>query len=511
MSLLLLLFLPLLSLIYLLPKIILNKSRFNPPGPLGLPLIGNLHQIDQSNLHTSLWNLSKSYGPIVSLRFGFIPAIVVSSASLAKEVMKTQDLIFCSRPSLVGQQKLSYHGLEVIFSPYNDYWKEMRKIFMLHLLGPKRVQSFRHIREDEVTTAMKKIHELALSSKEVNLSEMMKSVASTITMRVGFGKRYQEGHDRTEVIHRLTELQAMMADFFASDLWAGLPFVGLVDRLSGKTKRLDECFQYFDLFYQGLIDEHLKPENTKSQEGEEDFVDILLRLKQDQLFNLTYDHIKAMLMDVLVAGTDTSSATVVWAMTALIKNPEVMKKVQEEVRNVVGKKIQVDEDDLPKLIYMKALVKEIWRLYPTVPLLVPRETTKETTLNGYKIKQKTLVFVNTLAIGRDPKSWDSPEEFLPERFLGSDIDFKGNDFELTPFGAGRRICPGMTMGVVTVDLLLANLLYLFDWSLPDGIKKEDIDLEVMPGITMHKRNELCLLPHVCILVSTIKKLTIDYS
>ncbi|KAF5792567.1 putative cytochrome P450 [Helianthus annuus] len=494
--LLLLLFLPLLSLIYLLPKIILNKSRFNPPGPLGLPLIGNLHQIEQSSLHTSLWNLSKSYGPIVSLRFGFIPVIVVSSASLAKEVMKTQDLIFCSRPSLVGQQKVSYHGLEVIFSPYNDYWKEMRKIFMLHLLGPKRVQSFRHIREDEVTTAMKKIHELALSSKEVNLSEMMKSVASTIMMRVGFGKTYQDGHDRTEVLHRLTEVQAMMADFFASDLWPGLPFVGLVDRLSGKTKRLDECFRYFDLFYQSLIDEHLKPENTKSREGEEDFVDILLRLKQDQLFNLTHDHIKAMLMDVLVAGTDTSSATVVWAMTALIKNPKVMKKVQEEVRNVVGKKSKVDEDDLPKLIYMKAVVKEIWRLYPTVPLLVPRETTKETTLNGYKIKQKTLVFINTLAIGRDPKSWDSPEEFLPERFLGSDIDFKGNDFELTPFGAGRRICPGMTMGVVTVDLLLANLLYLFDWSLPDGIKKEDIDLEVMPGITMHKRNELCLLPHV---------------
>ncbi|KAI3785612.1 hypothetical protein L1987_44736 [Smallanthus sonchifolius] len=492
----LLLSLPLLSVIYLLPKIIKNKSRFNPPGPRGLPLIGNLHQIDQLNLHTSLRNLSKSYGPIVSLHFGFIPTIVISSASLAKEVMKTQDLIFCSRPSLVGQQKVSYQGLEVIFSPYNDYWKEMRKIFMVHLLGPKRVQSFRHIREDEVTRAMKNIHGLALSSKTVNLSEMMKTVASTIMMRLGFGKRYRDGHESKEVIHQLTDIQAIMADFFVSDLWPGFPFVGLVDRLSGKMKRLDKCFRYFDVFYQELIDAHLNPENPKPQEEEEDFIDILLRLKQDQLFNLTYDHIKAMLMDVLVAGTDTSSATVVWAMTALMKNPKVMKKVQEEVRIVVGKKSKVDEDDLPKLIYMKAVVKEIMRLYPTVPLLVPRETTKETTLNGYKIKQKTLVFINTLAIGRDPESWESPDEFLPERFLGSDIDFKGNDFELIPFGAGRRICPGMSMGVVTVDLLLANLLYLFDWSLPDGMKREDIDFEVMPGITMHKMNELCLLPHV---------------
>lgn len=491
----LLMSLSLLSLLYLFPKFIKNKSQSYPPGPRGLPFIGNLHQIDQLHLHTYLWNLSKSYGPVVSLQFGFIPAIAVSSASLAKEVLKTQDIIFCSRPTLFGQQKISYNGLEVIFSPYNEYYREMRKIFMVHLLGPKRVQSYRYIREEEVSSAMKTIHGLALSSKQVNLSEITKSVASTIVMRVGFGKRYQDGHERKEVLRLLLEVQAMMANFFVSDLWPGLPFAGLVDRLLGKTDRLERCFQYFDLFYQKLIDEHINRKDQTSHEEEEDFIDILLSLKKDQLFNLTNDHIKAMLMDVLVAGTDTSSATVVWAMSALIRNPEVMKKVQEEVRHVVGKKNIVDEDDLPKLAYMKAVVKEIMRLYPTVPLLVPRETTKQTILHGYRIKPKTLVFVNALAIGRDPESWENPEEFLPERFLDSNIDFKGNDFELIPFGAGRRICPGLSMGVVTVDLLLANLLYLFDWALPDGMKKEDIEFEVVPGITMHKKNELYLLAH----------------
>nr|XP_043618347.1 cytochrome P450 83B1-like [Erigeron canadensis] len=488
--------LPLIFLIYFLPKFIKNESsNCNPPGPRALPIIGNLHQIDQLNLHTSLWNLSKSYGPIVSLRFGSIPAIVVSSASLAKEVMKTQDLIFCDRPSLIGQQKVSYNGMELIFSPYNDFWKGMRKIFMIHLLGPKRVQSFRSIREDEVSNSMKKIHELALLSKQVNLSEIMKSVTSTIMMRVGFGKRYQVGHERKEILQLLLEVQAMMADFFVADLWPSLPFAGLIDRLLGKTDRLEKCFQYFDVLYQELIDEHLNSQIAKSHD-EEDFIDILLRLKKDQLFDLTYDHIKGMIMDVLVAGTDTSAATVVWAMTALMKHPKVMKKAQEEVRNVVAKKGKVDEDDISKLTYMKAVIKEIMRLYPTVPLLVNRETTKETTLHGFKIKPKTLVFVNALAIGRDPESWENPEEFLPERFLGSDIDFKGNDFELIPFGAGRRICPGISMGVVTVELLLGNLLYLFDWGLPDGMEKEDLDFQVNPGITMHKKNELCLLAHV---------------
>ncbi|KAJ0527513.1 putative cytochrome P450 [Helianthus annuus] len=485
----------LLSLIYLLPKIIKNKPKFSPPGPPGLPFIGNLHQINQSTLHTSLWQLSKSYGPIISLRFGFVPAIVVSSASLAKEVMKTQDIIFCSRPRLVGNQKFSYGGLDVAFSSYDETWRDMRKIFVTHLLSPKRIQSTRDIREDEVSHAMSKIHGLALSSKHVNLSEITKSVTSTIMMRIGFGKRYQDENERKKVLGLLNELQETIVDNYVSDIWPGLPFVNLVDRFMGKTDRLEKCFQDFDLFYQQLIDEHLNGRNIKSHEDEDDVIDILLRLMEDKLFSLTHNHIKALLMNVLSAGTDPNAASVVWSMTLLIKNPEVMKKAQEEVRNMIGKKGKIDEDDLPKLTYLKAVIKETMRLYPPAPLLLPREAMKDAVLHCYKIKQKTIVYVNAYAIGRDPEFWESPEDFFPERFLDSDIDFKGNDLELIPFGAGRRICPGMSMGVVMVELLLANLLYLFDWGLPDGIKKEDIDLDVMPGLTMLKRNELCLLAH----------------
>ncbi|KAL4584209.1 hypothetical protein LXL04_008801 [Taraxacum kok-saghyz] len=488
-----LVFLYLLPLLYLLTKIIKTRSNFSPPGPVGLPFIGNLHQIYHSSIPILLWQLSKSYGPIISLNFGFIPTIAVSSASLAKEILKTQDTTFCNRPSFVVLKKLSYNGLDVTFSPHNKYWREMKKIFMLHLLCPKRVESFRYIREEEVMSAMKKIHEMALSSTPVNLTELVKSVASTIMMRVGYGKRYQDEYERKKLLRLLTEIQVIFSDFYVSDIWRGLPFVGLVDRLLGKRSRLEKCFQSFDAFYQKLINEHLNSLSPKSCEKEDDFIDILLRLKEDQLVNLTNDHIKALLMDVLVAGTDTSTATVVWALTMLIKNPKVMKKVQEEVRNLVGKKGRVDEYDLSKLTYLKAVVKEIMRLYPPAPLLIPRETAKETTLHGYKIKPRTLVFVNAMAIGRDPESWENAEEFSPERFLGSNIDFRGNDFELIPFGAGRRICPGISMGLMIVDLLLANLLYLFEWELPNGKNNDDIDVDIMPGVTMQKKNDLSLL------------------
>ena len=182
-----------------------------------------------------------------------------------------------------------------------------------------------------------------------------------------------------------------------------------------------------------------------------------------------------------------------WAMTFLMKNPKAMRKAQEEVRNLFGNKGFVDEDDVQQLPYLKAVVKETMRLQPTAPLLIPRETTKECCVGGYEIPAKTLVYVSAWAVGRDPEAWGNPYEFNPDRFLGSSIDLKRNDFELIPFGAGRRICPGIFIALATVELSLANLLHKFDWEMPSGV--EDIDMDdVLPGIVPHMRDALCLVP-----------------
>ncbi|KAA8514787.1 hypothetical protein F0562_017966 [Nyssa sinensis] len=281
---------------------------------------------------------------------------------------------------------------------------------------------------------------------------------------------------------------------YACKLLDHFPFMSWVDKLSRLSTRLEKNFKELDLFYQEIIDEHLSKKSTMSEE--EDIVDILLQLQKDQSFaiDLTFDHIKAVLMNIFVAGTDTSAATLVWAMAELMKHPRVMKRVQEEVRDIIGSKGVVGEDDLHKLPYLISVVKEILRLHPADPLLVPHETTQQCYIEGYRIRPKTMVYVNAWAIGRDPEAWENPEEFFPERFLGSSIDYKGQDFELIPFGAGRRGCPGIQLGVVTVELALANLLYSFDWELPPEMNKEDIDMDVLPGITMHKKNALCLLP-----------------
>lgn len=187
------------------------------------------------------------------------------------------------------------------------------------------------------------------------------------------------------------------------------------------------------------------------------------------------------------------AGTIIWVMAELVKNPKVTKKLQHEIRSYIKEDL-VKENDLEKLQYLKMVVKEVLRLHPPAPLLLPRETMTHFKLKGYDIDPKTHLHINVWAIGRDPNYWTCPEEFLPERFMGSNIDYKGQNFELLPFGAGRRICPGMNMGIVTMELALANLLLQFNWKLPDGMKEEDMDMEEDAGLTIAKKSPLKLIP-----------------
>ncbi|KAL5997314.1 hypothetical protein ACLOJK_008244 [Asimina triloba] len=214
----------------------------------------------------------------------------------------------------------------------------------------------------------------------------------------------------------------------------------------------------------------------------------------DQKFAIGYLSDDCSSQDLFVAGTDTTSATLEWTMTELARHPRFMKKVQEEVRQVAGRQGTVEEDVLPQLHYLKAVIKETFRLHPPAPLLVPRQSAEKCILDGYEIPAKTSVLINTYAMGRDPQNWDEPLKFKPERFIGSDIDIKGPDFKLVPFGGGRRGCPGYNFAMATVEIALARILYHFDWKLPEGVKADDVDLGEIFGLATRKRTPLVLVP-----------------
>ncbi|PIN10520.1 hypothetical protein CDL12_16892 [Handroanthus impetiginosus] len=246
------------------------KININPPGPPGLSFLGNLLQFDKSKPHIYLWQLFQRYGPLVYLKHGSTPILVVSSANMAKQILKTNDLSFCSRPPVLGQQKLAYDGIDMAFSPYNHHWKEMRKICVHHLLSPKQVLSFRCIREDEVSRMISKILRLSSSSQPANLSDIAMSLASNFICRVAFGRRYDDDeYEKIRFDKLIMEAQALMVSFYFSDHFPGF---GWLDKVSGLLDRLQKNCRELDVFYRQLIDEHLNPSRPKPDR--QDIIDL---------------------------------------------------------------------------------------------------------------------------------------------------------------------------------------------------------------------------------------------
>ena len=181
-------------------------------------------------------------------------------------------------------------------------------------------------------------------------------------------------------------------------------------------------------------------------------------------------------------------------MSEMMRNPRIMRKAQEEVRRIFDRKEEIDEMGIQELKFLKLVIKETLRLHPPLPLLLPRECREKCEIDGHEIPVKSKIIVNAWAIGRDPKHWTEPESFNPERFLDSSIDYKGTNFEYIPFGAGRRICPGILFGLASVELLLATLLYHFDWKLPNGMKQQDLDMTEVFGLAVRRKEDLYLIP-----------------
>lgn len=451
-----------------------------PPSPAKFPIIGNLHQLGNMP-HISLHLLAEKHGPIIFLQLGEVPTVVVSSARLAKEVLKTHDLAFASRPQLFSAKGLLYNCTDIGFSPYGAYWRSIRKICILELLSAKRVQTYSFVREEEVARMVSRISESY--PETTNLSKMIGLYANSVVCRVALGRDFSGGeYDRHGFKKMLDDFQDLLGGFSLGDYFPSMEFV---NNLTGLKSKLQSTVMRFDRFFDDVIREHLNPER---REEHKDLVDVLLAIEKNGSTEvpLTRDNIKAIILDMFAAGTDTTFITLDWAMTELIMNPQVMEKAQAEVRSAVGERRYVQESDLHQLPYMKSVIKEVFRLHPAAPVSVPRESIKDAIIDGYNIPAKSRIYVNVWAIGRDPMVWENPETFEPERFMGSSIDYKGQDYELIPFGAGRRICPAITFASAVIELALARLLHSFDWQLPPGIRAEDIDNTEAFGVTMHR-------------------------
>nr|AHF22087.1 CYP71AU39 [Maesa lanceolata] len=479
----------LLKRIYVFPT---NKNH--PPSPPKLPIIGNLHQIGLFP-HRSLHLLAQTYGPLMLLRLGRKPTLVVSSSEAAREIMKTHDLIFSNRPKSTIASKLLYNGSDVAFTPYGEYWRQIKSICVHQLLSNKMVQSFRDIREEETGLVIEKIKKLCFDPLSViNLSDMFALLTNNIVCKVALGRKYssEEEEDRN-FKELLGEFEELLGIFDVGDY---IPWFRWVNKIRGLYGRADNVAKEFDEFLESVLEEHEGREKSGDQkEGTLDFVDVLLEMQKKTTpgFSIQRENIKAIILDMFVGGTDTTYAVLEWTMTELLRHPDTLKELQKEVRGIGKGKQAITEVDLEEMHYLKAVIKESMRLHPPSPLLIPRESTRDVKLMGYDIAAGTQVFTNAWSIGRDPSMWDEAEEFRPERFLNNSVDFRGHDYQLIPFGAGRRGCPGLQFAVSVDELALANLVNNFDFALADGARGEDLDMSEISGLTVHKRVPLLVV------------------
>ncbi|KAE8715041.1 Detected protein of confused Function [Hibiscus syriacus] len=467
-----------------------NRNPKSAPGPRGLPIVGSLPFLEP-DLHSFFAQLARTYGPVVKLRLGSKIGILISSPSTAREVLKDQDITFANRDvPVVGL--LATGGRDIVWSPNGPQWRMLRKVCVLKMLNNATLDKMYMLRCREVRKTVDYIYGNA--GAPVNLGEQMFQTILNVVTNMLWGSTLEgnaganAGAEFKQVMSEITEILGLpnISDFF--------PVLAPLD-LQGLCKRIAKPLEKLNRIIDNMIDQRLKVEKkSENSLGEvNDFLQILIQLKDenDSKTPLTMDHIKALLLDMVVGGTDTSSNSIEFTLAEVINNPEVMKKAQKELDEVVGKDNIVEESHIHKLPYLLAIMKESLRLHPVLPLLVPHCPGEACTVGDYTIPKGCRVFINAWAIHRDPCIWENPLEFNPDRFLNSRLDFSGNDFSYFPFGSGRRMCAGVAMAERMVLYLVATVLHSFDWKVAE---EEKFDLSEKFGIVLKLKNPLVAIP-----------------
>ncbi|XP_058071332.1 cytochrome P450 93A3-like [Magnolia sinica] len=481
----------------IISKIRRTKARF-PPGPVGFPIIGHLHLLGPIP-HRSLHKLSERYGPLLHLRLGSVPSIVASSVETAEEILKTQETSFASRRQPSAFRRLTYGSFDMAWAPYGPYWKFLKKLSVSELFSSRTLQHMLPVRREEIMRLLQVLLKKSEAGNAVDvgseLEKMTNNVISRMMMSGICTSTDGEADDVRKVVHEALEL---MGAANASDY---IGFCRNLD-LQGLRKRSEDAHCRFDRLVERIIKKHEKARKMNGGDGAKDILDILLDVSEDESaeVKLTRDNIKAFMLGIFVGGTDTSSITTEWALAELINHPDMLMKARAEIDSVVGKERLVEESDVHNLPYIQAIVKETFRLHPTIPLIV-RECTNDCKIDGYDIPLNSQVFISVWAIGRDPEYWDGPLEFRPERFMPSDkesdqswVDVRGQHFQLIPFGSGRRGCPGTNLALHVIHTTIALMVQCFDWKIGNGEENPVLDMTEGGGLALPRSQPLVCVP-----------------
>ncbi|CAI0553576.1 unnamed protein product [Linum tenue] len=487
-------------------RLLLSRNHSNqtpaaklPPGPTRLPIIGNIHNLD-ANPHKSLADLAKLHGPLMSIKLGKVTTIVASSPAAAREILQKHDKLLSDRYVTLAMEVVDHHNFSLPLLPAEAKWRNLRKVCNSCIFATQKLDSYRELRREKVLELLEAVRRNAserpgepIDVRRAVFRATLNSLSSTIiSLDLGDVERSETAREFRELVRRIIEQTGKfnLGDYFP--VLARMDLQGIQRRLRPNLEKVLNLFQW-------VVDERLEKMKSESYVPSNDMLDTLLAIGEDDdddREGATMDPfcIKHLLWDLFVAGTDTTVSTVEWAMTELLRNPVTLAKVKEEMDQIIGKDNHLHESDIHRLPYLQAIVKETLRLHPPGPLLLPRKASADVEVCGFLVPEGAQILVNVWAIGRDSLTWDDPSSFVPERFLGSKVDVKGNNFELLPFGGGRRICPGASLALRMLHTVLGSMVHRFEWALPDGVLPEKVDMEEEFGLALQKVKPLLAVP-----------------
>ncbi|XP_059456092.1 dimethylnonatriene synthase-like [Corylus avellana] len=469
-----------------------------PPG--ALPIIGHLFHLGGSDdpVARILGAMADKYGPLFSLRIGQRRLLVVSSKEMAKEFLATNDKVFATRASITFGKHTGYNNAIFALAPHGQYWREMRKMTSLELLSNDRLETQKHVPNSEVESMIKELFKLSEDNRVPTISEMFEHMAYNIILRKLVGKRFSAAEYREKsseagrIRSGISDALFLSGIFVLSDAIPCLEWMDFQGRVGSMKRAAKELDSVLDIWLQ----EHLHQKKLECKSNEDrDFMDVMLSTFEEDavISGHTRDTIiKATTMILILTGSGSTAVTLTWAVTLLLNHPKVLKAAQEELDTHVGKDKWVQESDIKNLNYLRAIVKETLRLYPPGPLTGIREAMEDCNIGDCFVPKGTRVVINIWKLQRDPRVWENPSEFQPERFLTThaEVDVRGQNFEFIPFSFGRRSCPGIGYGFQVLHLALARVLQGFDIATVGGMK---VDVREGLGIALPKVEPLQLV------------------
>ncbi|XP_050374762.1 geraniol 8-hydroxylase-like [Argentina anserina] len=468
-----------------------------PPGPKPLPLIGNLFELGDRP-HRSLTKLSQRYGPLISLQLGQVTTVVASSPAMAKEILRNHDQLFCNR-TIADAMRVVADSLP--FMPVSPTWRYHRKLCTSNLFATKVLDANHENRKAKVQELIVNVNDSMLKGLAVDIGKAAFRTTLNLLSRTIFSLDLADDSSSSSEMTREFKniIHGMMDEAGKPNLVDYFPVLRKLDP-QGRRRRFTSYYKKMIGCFESVINQRLESRKRDDYVTSNDMLDTLIGLREDEISEEDLKKPKVvehLLLALFVAGTDTTSVTLEWAMAELLHDPKTLSKAQEELDQMIGKEKPIDESDVAKLPYLQAIIKETLRLHPVGTFLLPRKAETDVEIGDYIVPKGAQVLVNVWAIGRDPSIWDSPDSFMPERFLGLDsnqFDVMGKNFELIPFGGGRRICPGLPLAMRMLHLMLGSLINCFDWKLEVGVVPETMNLEDKFSLSLQMAQPLRAVP-----------------